>query len=245
MTLPCCEFAINNAWNQTTGSTPFFLNFGAHPRSPINVDVVCKPPAADTFVGRVKDSVLRARESLSYAQARMRETADAQRRAEAFEVGEFALLATKGLEPSPLATKKLLNKWLSPFEVIKRVGEVAYELSLPASMSRIHPVFHVPLLRKYKDGGRVSSPPPAVLLDGEEECEIQQVLGRVVSRTSVSLNILCHGGAWALNIANGSVTMTLPMLLNLCRRTWTPLSGRIGQLPAWVGQLHRLQVNLK
>ena len=106
----------------------------------------------------------------------MCETADAKRRAEAFEVGEFALLSTKGLKLSPLATKKLLNKWLGPFEVVKRVGEVAYELSLPASMSRIHPVFHVSLLRKYKDGGCVSSPPPAVLLDGEEECEIQQVL---------------------------------------------------------------------
>ncbi len=75
-----------------------------------------------------------------------------------------------------MATKKLLNKWLGPFEVVKRVGEVAYEMSLPASMSRIHPVFHVSLLRKYQDGGRQSSPPPAVLLDGEEECEIQQVL---------------------------------------------------------------------
>ena len=43
-------------------------------------------------------------------------------------------------------------------------------------MSRIHPVFRVSLLRKYQDDGRQSSPPPAVLLDGEEECEIQQVL---------------------------------------------------------------------
>ena len=40
--LPCCDFAINNAWNQSTDSTPFSLNFGEHPRSPINVDVVCK-----------------------------------------------------------------------------------------------------------------------------------------------------------------------------------------------------------
>ena len=117
--------------------------------------------------------MLRARDSLSYAQARMCKTADAKRHAEAFEVGEFALLSTKGLKLSPLATKKLLNKWLGPFEVIKRVVEVAYELSLPASMSRIHPVSHVSLLRKYN---RVSSPPSAVLLDGEEECEIQQVL---------------------------------------------------------------------
>ncbi len=94
----------------TTGSTPFLLNFGEHPRSPIIVDGMCKLPAAETFVGRVKDSVLRARESLSYAQARMCETADAKRRAEAFEVGEFALLTTKGLKLSPLATTKLLNK---------------------------------------------------------------------------------------------------------------------------------------
>ena len=43
--------------------------------------------------------MLRARESLSCAQARMCETADAKRRAEAFEVGEFALLSTKGLKP--------------------------------------------------------------------------------------------------------------------------------------------------
>ena len=45
-------------------------NFGEHPGSPINVDVVCKLPAADTFVGRVRESVIRARESLSYAEAR-------------------------------------------------------------------------------------------------------------------------------------------------------------------------------
>ena len=53
--LPCCEFAVNNAWNQATGSTPFFLNYGDDPRSPVNVDVVCKLPAADTFVGRVRE----------------------------------------------------------------------------------------------------------------------------------------------------------------------------------------------
>ena len=85
-------------------------------------------------------------------------------------------MSTKGTKLSPLAIKKLLSKWLGLFEVTKRVGEVAYELVLPASMGRVHPVFHVSLLRKYQDGKRQSAPPPAVLLDGEEECEIQQVL---------------------------------------------------------------------
>jgi len=54
-----------------------------------------------------------------------------------------------GIKLSPLATKKLLNKWLGPFEVVKRVGEVAYELLLPASMSRIHPVAHTSAYTAY------------------------------------------------------------------------------------------------
>lgn len=70
-------------------------------------------PAADTFVGRVKDSVLRARESLSYAQARMCETADAKRNAEAFEAGEFALLSTKGLILSPWQQRSCLRNLLA------------------------------------------------------------------------------------------------------------------------------------
>ncbi|KAL3132319.1 hypothetical protein ABBQ32_008897 [Trebouxia sp. C0010 RCD-2024] len=43
-------------------------------------------------------------------------------------------------------------------------------------MSRVHPVFHVSLLKRPKDGGRHSAPPPAMLLDGHEECEIDKVL---------------------------------------------------------------------
>lgn len=83
--LPCCEFAINNAWNQSTGSTTFFLNTGSNPRSPVNVDVVCKLPAAESFVGRVSNSIARAKDSLKYAQARMKESYDAKHRAESFE----------------------------------------------------------------------------------------------------------------------------------------------------------------
>ena len=93
--------------------------------------------------------------------------------------------------------------------MVKRVGEVAYELSLPASMSGIHPVFHVSLLRKYQDGGRQSSPPPAVLLDGEEECEIQQVLAhRQRSSISISLSSLCHGKAWGLSTVSGFLSVS-------------------------------------
>ena len=44
---------------------------------------------------------------------------------------------------------KLAPRYIGPFEIRSRVGEVAYRLVLPPELSRIHPVFHVSMLRKY------------------------------------------------------------------------------------------------
>ena len=96
--------------------------------------------------------------------------------------------------------------------MVKRVGEVAYELSLPASMSGIHPVFHVSLLRKHQDGGRQSSPPPAVLLDGEEECNLSKCWlmdkDHVARSINISLSSLCHGKAWGLSTVSGFLSVS-------------------------------------
>ncbi|XP_070008757.1 uncharacterized protein [Nicotiana sylvestris] len=44
---------------------------------------------------------------------------------------------------------KLSPRFIGPFEVLRRVGEVAYELALPHSLLGVHPVFHVSMLRRY------------------------------------------------------------------------------------------------
>nr|XP_009623557.1 uncharacterized protein LOC104114749 [Nicotiana tomentosiformis] len=44
---------------------------------------------------------------------------------------------------------KLSPLYICPFEVLERVGEVAYRIALPPILSRMHPVFHVFMLRKY------------------------------------------------------------------------------------------------
>ena len=43
---------------------------------------------------------------------------------------------------------KLSPRYIGPFEVLKRVGEVAYELALPPGLSGVHLVFHVSMLKK-------------------------------------------------------------------------------------------------
>ena len=44
---------------------------------------------------------------------------------------------------------KLSSRYIGPFEVLERVGIVAYQLALPPSLSSVHDVFHVSMLRKY------------------------------------------------------------------------------------------------
>jgi hypothetical protein len=82
------ESSQHNAWNAATGSTPFFLNVGENPQSPVSADIYCKLPAAKSFEERVNEAVARARNCFSAAQARMKENADLKRRALEFKVGD-------------------------------------------------------------------------------------------------------------------------------------------------------------
>ena len=53
---------------------------------------------------------------------------------------------------------KLSPRFIGPFEILERVGTVAYRLALPPSMSGVHEVFHVSMLRRY-------TPDPAHVVD--------------------------------------------------------------------------------
>ena len=44
---------------------------------------------------------------------------------------------------------KLIPRFVGPFEILKRIGKVAYELALPPTLIGVHNVFHVSMLRKY------------------------------------------------------------------------------------------------
>ena len=44
---------------------------------------------------------------------------------------------------------KLISRYIRPFEVLRKVGVVTYELALPLDFPLVHPVFHISILRKY------------------------------------------------------------------------------------------------
>jgi hypothetical protein len=80
----------------------------------------------------------------------MKHQADKNRTERSFAVGDFVYLKLRPYVQSSLAPRshhKLLFKYYGPYEVLERVGLVAYRLALPDS-SKIHPVIHVSQLKK-------------------------------------------------------------------------------------------------
>ena len=74
-------------------------------------------------------------------------------------------------------SKKFMNKYFGPFEVVQGVGKVAYELNIPASMQICDS-----LLKLYKRGGDGTTvPPPALLPSGGIEFEVASILEHKVT----------------------------------------------------------------
>lgn len=61
---------------------------------------------------------------------------------------------------------KLSPRFIGPYEIVERIGPVAYRLALPPELSRIHDVFHISMLRKYiSDPSHILEPQPIQLME--------------------------------------------------------------------------------
>ncbi|XP_016200291.1 uncharacterized protein LOC107641309 [Arachis ipaensis] len=97
------------------------------------------------------------------AQSRQKSYADQRRKPLEFEEGEHVFLKvtpTTGVGRA-IKTKKLNPCYIGPFEILKRIGPVAYRIALPPYLSNLHDLFHVSQLRKYTpDASHVLEPEP-------------------------------------------------------------------------------------
>ena len=98
--------------------------------------------------------------SLRCTQSRQKSYIDVRRRPLEFEVGDHVFLKVMPKRGVVRFGKrgKLSPRFIGPFKILERVGTVAYRLELPPSMTGVHKVFHVSMLRKY-------TPDPAHVVD--------------------------------------------------------------------------------
>ncbi|KAJ9517095.1 hypothetical protein QJQ45_002607 [Haematococcus lacustris] len=96
-----------------------------------------------------------------------------------YKVGQMVMLSTKNMRLEPGKARKLLPRFVGPFKVLDwvgQVGQVAVSLQLPATMSRLHPVFHVLLIKPYTGTDVGFMPPHVEWLDEEPVYYVERLL---------------------------------------------------------------------
>ncbi|XP_038880499.1 uncharacterized protein LOC120072162, partial [Benincasa hispida] len=85
------------------------------------------------------------------AQSRQKSYADNRRKELEFKVGDHVFLKVAPMKGIMRFGRKgkLSPRFIGPFEILERNSQVAYRLALPPTLSTIHNVFHVSMLRKY------------------------------------------------------------------------------------------------
>ena len=163
--LPLVEFAYNNSYQASIQMAPCEALYGRSCRSPICWTEMGE--SSITGLDLIRDTsekVSLIRQRLLTAQSQPKSYVDVRRRPLEFEVGDHVFLKVIPKRGVVRFGKggKLSQRFIRPFEILERIGIVAYQLALPPSMSGVHEVFHVSMLRKYTpdlahvvDGGHI------------------------------------------------------------------------------------------
>jgi hypothetical protein len=180
--LPLAEFAQNNQMSETTGVSPFFANYGFHPRLGIEPPAPIPPMPelakkeylrADQIANRFERILTQLKALSRQAQERYEENANDRRdEGPEYKIGDKVMISLEHMETNR-PKKKWDDKWDGPFEVLQAYrGAVA--VKLPPEI-KVNNSFHKSKVRPYQ--------PPQV--DGQafiNETERRNVRGRVAVR---------------------------------------------------------------
>ena len=159
--LPLIEFSYNNSYHTTIKAAPFEALYGRKCRSP-----VCWAEVGDTQLARSQvsnntltgpeiirettEKIVQIRERMKTARDRQKSYADKRRKPLEFQVGDLVLLKVSPWKGMVRFGKrgKLNPRYIGPFEILTRIGPVAYKLKLPLELQNVHDTFHVSNLKK-------------------------------------------------------------------------------------------------
>jgi hypothetical protein len=149
--LPHAEFSYNNSYQSSLKMSPFKFLYGRPCRTPLfwnetGESQVFRPDV----LKNAEQQVQIIRENLKVAQSQQKHYADNRRRDLAFEIGDsvyLKVLPMRGLHRFKVKGK-LAPRYIRPFKVLDRRGEVTYQLELSPQLADVHDVFHVSQLKK-------------------------------------------------------------------------------------------------
>ena len=176
--LPILEFAYNNSVHESTGRSPFYANYGYHPRMDLLLNTSSVNPNAESRIENLNQIHSELKLLLENRKSIYKKYYDQHRSKEAdFQIKDKVYLKATNFKTSR-ACKKLDFKYLGPFQISEKIGPINYKLQLPQHM-RIHPVFHVSLLKPHYENTFAGRHPPKSLpieIHNALEYEVEEIL---------------------------------------------------------------------
>ena len=156
--LPSAEFAYNNQAYKGIKNSPFFLEYGRHPRAgPI---LVKELPQRDlnNLMYKQQEALEQAKAALTLVVERMKWYYNQKVQSVPFKVGDKVLLNLKDYQTMEWA---LWPQYKGPFEIIEKFPLVMFQLRMLPRYQALHPVFHTSKLAQYSKStihGQKSTP---------------------------------------------------------------------------------------
>jgi hypothetical protein len=149
--LSYAEFSYNNSYQESLKMAPFEMLYGRRFRillfwSEIGERKIFEPD----ILQEAEKQVRVVSKNMRIVQLRQKSYANHSRRELSFDVGDFLYLKVspmRGLHHFKVQGKLTL-RFIGPFKITEKIGEVAYQLELPPQLSDMHNVFHVSQLKK-------------------------------------------------------------------------------------------------
>ena len=151
--IPLIEFTYNNSYQSSIGMAPYEALYGRRCRTPVHWTELNEHKVIGLDI--VKDTEAKVqviRQRLKAASDRQKSYVDLKRKDIEYEVGDKVFIKVSPWRKVLRFGKKwkLSPRFIGPYEVLERIGPVAYRLALPPELAKLHDVFHVSMLRKYR-----------------------------------------------------------------------------------------------